>query len=127
MLIVREKTTVSQRVHGNCPTNSRTEISVRDVSTIIDEPKEREGTNMGPTPTETMVAAWIDCTNVISHKCAKKHGVELKAMTIDAESTLDRRATQLFEEIEVPFPKISLALMVRPDQTEAIVDRVNAD
>src|SRR5467141_4481739 len=101
MVTVREKTTVTQRIHGNCPTHSRTEISVRDVKVVIDEPKEREGTNMGPTPTETMVAALIACTNVITHKCAKKHGVELKAMTIDAESTLDRRGTQLLEEIEV--------------------------
>jgi hypothetical protein len=31
------------------------------------------------------------------------HGIELKAMTIDAESSLDRRGTQLLEEIEVPF------------------------
>ena len=85
MVTVREKTTVTQRIHGNCPTHSRTEISVRDVRTVIDEPNERQGTNMGPTPTETMVAALIACTNVTSHKCAKKHGVELKAMTIDAE------------------------------------------
>src|SRR5262249_18398345 len=87
MVTVKEKTTVTQRIHGNCPTHSRTEISVRGVRTVIDEPREREGTNMGPTPTETMVAALIACTNVISHKCAKKHGVELKAMTINAESS----------------------------------------
>ena len=54
-----------------------------------------------------MVAALIACTNVISHKCAKKHGVEFETMSISAESTLDRRGTQLIEEIEVPFPKIS--------------------
>jgi putative redox protein len=72
MVVVREKTTVTQRIHGNCPTHSRTEIAVRDVRTVIDEPKEREGTNMGPpTPIGTMVAALIACTNVISHKCAK--------------------------------------------------------
>ena len=71
MVVVREKTTIMQRIHGNCPTHSRTEIAVRDVTTVIDEPKEREGTNMGPTPTETMVAALIACTNVISHECAK--------------------------------------------------------
>src|SRR6516165_1426890 len=112
MVTVKEKITVTQRIRGNCPTHSRTEISVRDVSTVIDEPKEREGTNMGPTPTETMVAALIACTNVISHKCAKTHGVELKAMTINAESTLDRRGTQLLEEIEVPFPKIRLLIDV---------------
>src|SRR5260221_10749722 len=103
MVVVREKTTVTQRIHRNCPTHSRTEISTRDVKTIIDEPKERDGTNMGPTPTETMVAALIACTNVISHKCARKQGVEFTAMSIEAESTLDRRGTHLIEEIEVPF------------------------
>src|SRR6516165_1341769 len=127
MVTVKEKTTVTQRIHGNCPTHSRTEISVRDVRTVIDEPKEREGTNMGPTPTETMVAALIACTNVISHKCAKKHGVEFKAMTIDAESTLDRRGTQLLEEIEVPFPKIRLLIGVTTDASEAEMEKVKAD
>jgi putative redox protein len=102
-------------------------IAVRDVRTVIDEPQEREGTNMGPTPTETMVAALIACTNVISHKCAKKHGVELKAMTIDAESTLDRCSTQLLEEIEVPFPKIRLLVDVTTDASEADLEKVKAD
>src|SRR5262249_44954178 len=99
----------------------------RDVRTVIDEPKEREGTNMGPTPTETMVAALIACTNVISHKCAKKHGVELNAMTINAESTLDRRGTQLLEEIEVPFPKIRLLIDVTTDASEVEMKKVKAD
>jgi putative redox protein len=127
MVVVREKTTVSQHIHGTCPTHSRTEISVRDVHTVIDEPKEREGTNMGPTPTETMLAALIACTNVISHKCAKKHGVEFKAMTIDAESTFDRRGTQLLEEVEVPFPKIRLIINVTTDANGTDMEKVKAD
>jgi putative redox protein len=127
MVAVREKTTVTQRIHGTCPTHSRTEISVRDVKAIIDEPKERDGTNMGPTPTETMVGALIACTNVISNKCAKKHGVEIRAMTIDAESTLDRRGTQLLEEIEVPFPRIRLVINVTTDASEADMEKVKAD
>src|SRR5262247_3518214 len=126
MVTVKEKTTITQHIRGNCPTHSRTEISVRDVKAVIDEPKEREGTNMGPTPTETMVAALI-CTNVISHKCAKKHGVELRAMTTNAESTLDRRGTQLLEEIEVPFPKIRLLIDVTTDASEAEMEKVKAD
>jgi putative redox protein len=125
MVTVKEKTTVTQRVHGACATHSRTEISVRDVKAVIDEPKEREGTNMGPAPTETMVAALIACT--ISHKCAKKHGVAFKAMTIDAESNFDRRGTQLLEEIEVPFPKIRLLIDVTTDASAADLEKVKAD
>jgi putative redox protein len=127
MAVVKEKTVVTQRIHGDCPTHSRTEISTRDVRTIVDEPKERAGTNMGPTPTETMVAALIACTNVISHKCAKKHGVEFKSMSIDAESILDRRGTQLLEEIEVPFPKIRLIINVTTDASEADIAKVKSD
>src|SRR5260370_42398876 len=40
MVVVREKTTVTQRIHGNCPIRSRTEIAVRDVGTVLDEPKD---------------------------------------------------------------------------------------
>ena len=127
MVVVKEKTTVTQRIHGSCPTHSRTEVSVRDVRTVIDEPREREGTNMGPTPTETMVSALIACINVISHKCAKKHGVEFKAMTVDAESIFDRRGAQLQEEIEVPFPKIRLVINVTTDASEADMEKVKAD
>ena len=127
MAVVKEKTVVTQHIHGDCPTHSRTEIFTRDVKTIVDEPKERDGTNLGPSPTETLVAALIACTNVISHKCAKKHGVNFKAMSIDAESMLDRRGTQLIEEIEVPFPKIRLVINVTTDASEADMEKVKAD
>jgi putative redox protein len=127
MAVVKEKTVVTQRIHGDCPTHSRTDIFTRDVRSVIDEPRERDGTNMGPTPTETLVAALIACTNVIGHKCAKKHGVEFKTLSIDAESMLDRRGTQLLEEIEVPFPRIRLVINVTTDASEADVDKVKAD
>ncbi len=127
MVVIKEKTVVTQRIHGDCPTHSRTEISTRDVRTVIDEPKEREGTNMAPTPTETLVAALIACTNVIGHKCARKHGVSLSSMSIDAEALFDRRGTQLLEEIEVPFPKIRLIVNIVTDAGEDEIEKVKAD
>ena len=127
MTVVKEKTVVTQCVHGDCPTHSRTDISTRDVKMVIDEPRERDGTNMGPTPTETLVASLVACTNVISHKCAHKHGVDFKNMSIDAESTLDRRGTQLLEEIEVPFQKIRLVINVTTNASEAEFEKVKTD
>lgn len=108
MAEVKQKTTVTQKLHASCPTHSRTDVSVRDVETVIDEPVERDGTNLAPTPTETMVAALMACTNVIFNKCAHKNGVEVKSMAIDAEALFDRRGTTLTEEIDVPFEKIVL-------------------
>jgi uncharacterized OsmC-like protein len=127
MTAVKEKTIVTQRLHADCPTHSRTEVTVRDVRTVIDEPKERDGTNLGPTPTETLVASLVACTNVIGHKCANKHGVEFKKMFIDAEAFFDRRGTQLAEEIEVPFPKIRLVINVTTNASENSLEKVKAD
>ena len=127
MVTVREKLFVTQQVHGDCPTHSRTDISVRDVTSVIDEPTQRDGTNMGPTPTETMVSALIGCTNVISNKCANKHGVDYHVNSIDAQAMFDRRGTQLMEEIEVPFYKIILTINVTTDASEEALEKVKAD
>ena len=77
---VTDKLLVVQRLHGECVTHSRTQISVRDITFTIDEPSERGGTNLGPAPTETLVASLIGCTSVIGHKCAARHGVRFESM-----------------------------------------------
>jgi len=48
-------------------------------------------------------------------------------MSIDAESTFDRRGTQLLEEIEVPFQKIRLVISVATNATEAELEKVKTD
>lgn len=52
MVTVRPKTTVQQHIAATCPTHSRTDLQVRDLESVIDEPRERDGTNLGFTPTE---------------------------------------------------------------------------
>ena len=109
-MAIRMKTVVTYRATATCPTHARTEIPVRDLHVVIDEPAERGGTNMGPTPTETAMTALIACTNVIGHKNAQKLGVDLGEISIDAECQFDRRGVLLTEEIDIPFPKITLTV-----------------
>ncbi len=119
---VTPKSTVTQKVQGKCVSHTQTDISVRDLGTIIDEPPERGGTNLGPTPTETLLAALIACTNVISNKCAKNLGIEYETVSIDAEATFDNRGTRLLEEVDVPYPKIKLSISVKtPASDEEMV------
>ena len=107
-MAIRMKNTVTLRSKAECPSHSRTDVTVRDVNFTIDEPTERGGTNLGPTPTDTAIAALIACTNVIGNKCAKKLGVDIGHLTIDASCQLDRRGVLLQEEIEVPFQSVTL-------------------
>ena len=105
---IREKMVVNWRMEGEALSHSLTRATVRGVSTLIDEPLERGGTNQGPTPTETLVAALVGCTNVISHKIAHKNGIELKRLHITADVHFDRRGVALQDEVAVPFPSITL-------------------
>lgn len=112
---IRPKTQVLMQMQGQVKSHSRTDITVRDVGTIIDEPVERGGTNQGLSPTETFVAALVGCTSVISHKIAHKNGIHLAAMSVHADATFDRRGVTLTEDVPVPFPAITLTIDATSD------------
>lgn len=109
-MAIKMKTVVTYRATAQCPTHARTEIPVRDLNVVIDEPLERGGTNLGATPTETAMTALIACTNVIGHKNARRLGVDLGEVTIGANCQFDRRGVLMEEEIDIPFPAITLTV-----------------
>lgn len=127
MVTVKPKTRVQQHIAATCPTHSRTDLRVRGLESVIDEPVERDGTNLGFTPTETLIASLIGCTNVIGHKIAHKHGIVFDDMTIAADATFDRRGASLMEEIDVPFPKIVLTIDVRTDASDADMAKIREE
>ncbi|MEO9576296.1 MAG: OsmC family protein [Tateyamaria sp.] len=123
-MAVKMKTVVTYRATAACPTHARTEIPVRDLNVVIDEPVERGGTNLGPSPTETAMTALIACTNVIGHKNAKRLGIDLGDVTIDANAKFDRRGVLMEEEIDVPFPAITLTVNCTTSASQADLDTV---
>lgn len=126
-MAIRMKSVVTYRTTAACPTHSRTEIPVRDLEVIIDEPIERGGTNLGPSPTETAMTALIACTNVIGHKCAAKLGVDLGSVTIAANCKFDRRGVPMEEEIDVPFPEITLKISCDAEASQEDLTRVGLE
>jgi len=123
-MAVKMKSVVTYRAKAECPTHARTEIPVRDLTVVIDEPIERGGTNLGPSPTEAAMTALIACTNVIGHKNAKRLGVDLGEITIDAACKFDRRGVLMEEEIDVPFPEVTLTVNCTTDASQEELERV---
>ena len=124
MVTIKQKTTVKQRLEATCPSHSRSDISVRDVTLTIDEPKERDGTNLGPTPTETALAALAACTNVIGNKVAHKLGLAVSDFHISIVSDFDRRGVTLVEEIDVPFEKIKIRVELATNASQNEIDQL---
>ena len=126
-MAIKMKSVVTYRTTAQCPTHSRTEIPVRDLNVVIDEPLERGGTNLGPAPTEAALAALIACTNVIGHKCAHRLGVDLGEVSIEADCKFDRRGVLMEEEIDVPFPQITLTVTCGGPASQADLSRVGEE
>jgi putative redox protein len=127
MATVKPKTIVQLKLDGSCVSHARTDVSSRGLKVTIDEPVERGGTNLSLTPTETLMAALLGCTNVITHKVAAAHGVHLKSMRLRLEADLDRRGVTLAEEIDLPFPRATLYIDVTTDADEASLAKVKRD
>ncbi len=125
--IVKTKTLMKMKLSGTCPSHTRTDISVRDVEIVVDEPKERGGTNLGPTPTEMLLAALVSCTNVVGQRLAHREGIEFEELSIDAEADFDRRGAALIEEVGVPFVSITLRVNVKTSAPDDKLDIVKRD
>lgn len=126
-MAIKMKTVVTYRATAQCPTHARTEIPIRDLNVVIDEPVERGGTNLGPSPTEAAMAALIACTNVIGHKNAHRLGIDLGTVTIDTNCKFDRRGVLMEEEIDLPFPEITLTVLCDTQASQEELTRVGEE
>jgi len=111
-------------LRGTSPNHGRTDITTRDVSTMTDEPTERGGTNLAPSPTETLMAALIGCTNNIVTKIAKSMELDFSVNEILCEAEFDRRGVLLDERVEVPFPTVKLTIDVNTNATDEQLESI---
>jgi uncharacterized OsmC-like protein len=127
MNAIRKKPIIRVELEGHCPTMSLTQVRVRKHSFVIDEPPYRHGTDVGPTPLETMLGALIGCTNVIARRIAHERGIDLSIRRIGCIGHLDHRGIDLEADVPVPFPTIELAIEAASDATPDQIEALRAE
>lgn len=127
MLNVKEHKLIKVALEGYAPTASLTEVRVRGHSFVIDEPPYRHGTDVGPTPLETLLGALIGCTNVIARRIAMEMKIDLKIDKIDVLGHLDHRGIDRVADVPVPFPIIELKVKATTSGTEEDMLRLRED
>lgn len=116
-MAIKLKTSVTLKADAKCTGHSIAQVRTRDLVQIIDEPFERDGTNLGFTPTDTALSALAGCTNTIGHKCAKKLGIDIGNLNISVKCRFNRLGVTLAEEIDVPFEEIDLTVIADGNAT----------
>ncbi|RMF41554.1 MAG: hypothetical protein D6754_00715 [Alphaproteobacteria bacterium] len=109
---VKEKPIWKFSIAGVQDTPTRSKVTARGHSCVVDEPVQRGGTDLGPMPVEYVFMGLAGCTHVITNKLAAAHGVTITAMEIDINVTMDSHGTRLIRPIEVPFPEAVLDIRV---------------
>ena len=126
-MAIRQKTVIQMKLDATGETHARSKVRARNVESTIDEPLERDGTNLGLTPTETLMASLIGCTNVITKRIAHHMGVETGEMTVALTSDFDRRGVTLAEEVERPFANIVMDIELATSATPAQMEDIKRD
>ena len=98
------------RMTAEAPTASRTHVRILRHELVMDEPLSRHGTDLGPTPLDTLVAALAGCTNVVAHRIAEENGIDLRDFSLELKSELDVRGIRGIEEIDRPLPYVDLVI-----------------
>ena len=110
---------VHMKLEGSSKSHSRADIIARDVESVIDEPVARGGTNLGLSPTETLMSSLIGCTNVITHRIMEKMGFKINSLDIKSKTLFNKDGVSLIQEIEVPFPEINLDIAISTNASES--------
>lgn len=118
---------VTMKLEGSVKSHARTDILARDVESVIDEPTVRGGTNLGLTPTETLMASLIGCTNVISHRIAERINVKINKMDINVEATFNKDGVSLDKEVEIPFPEINLYIQINTNASKEQLETIKRE
>ena len=110
---------VHMKLEGSSKSHSRADIIARDVESVIDEPVARGGTNLGLSPTETLMSSLIGCTNVITHRIMEKMGFKINSLDIKSKTLFNKDGVSLIQEVEVPFPEIILDISISTNASES--------
>ena len=110
---------VHMKLEGSTKSHSRADIIARDVESVIDEPVARGGTNLGLSPTETLMSSLIGCTNVITHRIMEKMGFKINSLDIKSKTLFNKDGVSLIQEVEVPFPEITLDIAISTNASES--------
>lgn len=100
----------------------RTEIKVRHLNMLVDEPKEKGGSDLAPTPLETALGALIGCEAVVMRMVASAIDFDYDGVDFECEGEADLRGARGVKGIRPYFETVRLKINITTDETESRLD-----
>ena len=104
---------VVRSVKATNDATARTEVSIKDFPVLVtDEPKTSGGTETGPTPLETVLAALVGCESVMIHNVATAMNFDYEGVELEASGTVDLRGPKGVPGIRPYFDSVELTVVI---------------
>jgi uncharacterized OsmC-like protein len=94
---------------------AKTISRVRGFEVITDE---KTGTNIGPSPLETVLSALSGCEGVIINRCAKAMGFKYSGVDFECDGWVDARGSRGVRGVRPHFQKVEFKVLLNTDETD---------
>jgi len=103
----------------------RSRAKIRDFELIIDQPRGFEGENMGPKPSEVLLAALAACQEVTWRLYGEAYGISISDVRVDLVGTQDLRGFMGIDDtIPAGFQKITGTVTISSPASEDDIIRL---
>lgn len=100
----------------------KTVVRVRHMDVMVDEPIEKGGSDLAPTPLETVLAALVGCEAVVLHAVAKAIGFKNDGVEFECEGDANLRGARGVKGVRPYFETVRLNINVSTDEPEKRLD-----
>lgn len=110
-------TFVRPHVRSTNKADSLVTVTSRDHEWLIDEPKFKGGTDLGPTPLESLLGSLVGCETVVLGLVAKAIGFKFSDLNIDCQGKADMRGARGVRGVRPYFTEVTMTIEIATDET----------
>jgi len=120
-----DKCRVETTVESHLLENFRSQIKARQFNLIADQPENMGGTNLGPRPSELLLAALAACHEVTYRLYADAMDIELKDVAVNVTGISDARGFfNVDDEIAAGFSEVFGDINIVSNASEEDIERL---
>ena len=102
----------------------RSELTAGRHRLVADEPPEREGSDVGPTPLQLVLSGLCACESVTMKRTANKMRMRVDGFEVEAHGVIDVRGRKGTADVPAHFLRVEVRARVRTPESDERVQRL---
>jgi len=102
-----------REIRGTNAAEPKTVSKVRDFTVVTDE---KTGTNIAPSPLETVLCALTGCEGVIINRCAKVMSFKYTGVDFECDGWVDARGSRGVRGVRPHFQKVQFKVLLKTEE-----------